>query len=80
MKRRDLKAAQRWLDETTEKLPTIVIGGVEFKPGRDFKLTIPELRKPSLKLRLKRALVNTILKLWPIMPRRARLWAFMNDD
>ena len=25
-------------------------------------------------------LVAIIVKLWPVMPRRARLWAFMNDD
>lgn len=24
--------------------------------------------------------VNLIVLLWPIMPRRWRVWAFMNDD
>lgn len=25
-------------------------------------------------------LVGAVVHLWPIMPRRARLWAFLNDD
>lgn len=25
-------------------------------------------------------LIATVLKLWPVMPRRAKVWAFMNDD
>ncbi len=24
-------------------------------------------------------IVDGVIKLWPIMPRRLRLWAFMND-
>ena len=31
--------------------------------------------------RIRQFLVNAITgKLWPIMPRRLKLWAFMNDD
>ena len=33
-----------------------------------------------MKHRLRLFLVNTICKLWPIMPRRLRLWAFLHDD
>lgn len=28
---------------------------------------------------LRQRLVNIILWLWPVMPFRARVWAFMND-
>lgn len=28
----------------------------------------------------RRLLVAAIVWLWPIMPRRARLWAYLNDD
>ncbi|MCI0527031.1 MAG: hypothetical protein L0Y56_06240 [Nitrospira sp.] len=29
--------------------------------------------------KIRQALVDFIVWAWPIMPRRARLWAFMND-
>lgn len=29
---------------------------------------------------LKRAAVAVIVALWRVMPRRLRLWAFMNDE
>jgi hypothetical protein len=28
---------------------------------------------------IKRGMVAVIVVLWPVMPRRARLWAFMNE-
>jgi hypothetical protein len=28
---------------------------------------------------MKQFIVEVIVKLWPIMPLRARVWAFMND-
>lgn len=33
-----------------------------------------------MRLAFKRLLVRLIVRLWPVMPRRARLWAFLNDD
>lgn len=29
---------------------------------------------------IKRGMVAVIVILWPVMPRRARLWAFMNEE
>jgi hypothetical protein len=29
---------------------------------------------------IKRSMVTVIVMLWPVMPRRARLWAFMNEN
>lgn len=39
----------------------------------------PTKQPPMKPVWLRQALVNFIVWAWPVMPKRLRLWAFMND-
>jgi hypothetical protein len=39
----------------------------------------PETGGKILHPRVRQFLVDTVLCLWPVMPMRAKVWAFMND-
>jgi len=42
-------------------------------------VSIRVILRQWLRVVTRRTMVNTIVRLWPIMPLRAKVWAFMND-
>lgn len=41
---------------------------------------IKDYGRPKLPWWLRRRCVNVIVQLWPIMPRRVKVWAVFNDE